>query len=116
MSKPLSFGEFLAECRNDCIEARQGATVLDWPMRVVEDDAWLTLERLQAYYVALSVNPEIVHAAAVVRDSYVDKVIAGLRAATKLDGATDAKGREQCIALMRQDEQARRERVASGGW
>jgi hypothetical protein len=76
----------------------------------------LTLERLRAYYVAISVNPAIVDASPLVRDALVDRVIAGLRAAERLEDATDAKGREQCIALMRYDAEARLGRMAAGGW
>ncbi|MEG7727176.1 hypothetical protein U2063_15425, partial [Listeria monocytogenes] len=59
------------------------------------DDPWLTSERMTAYYVAISVDPEIVHAPPLVRQMAVDKVIAGLRAARDLNDAIDAKGREQ---------------------
>lgn len=90
------------------------ATIL--PMPAAQEDTFLTPERLTAYYVAISVNPEIVHAPAVVRAGLIDRVIAGLRASQRLDDAIDARGRDQCIALMRQDEAMARERRAAGGW
>lgn len=70
------------------------------------DEPWLTRELMVAYYVALSVDPEIRHAPAVVRASTVDLVIAGLRASRSDADALDAKGRDQCLALMRQDHAA----------
>ena len=95
------------------------ATVL--PMRpgvepVEDDDAILTPERITAYYVAISVQPETVHTHAVVRAPLIDRVIAGLRAAARLDDAVDASGRAQCIALIRQDAADARSRQALGGW
>jgi len=96
------------------------ATVLPMRPRAVEptedDDAILTPERLTAYYVALSVQPEIAHAPAVVRATVIDRVIAGLRAASKCEDAIDARGRAQCIALIRQDAADARSRQALGGW
>lgn len=87
------------------------------PVRTVDpDDDVLTPERITAYYVALSVNPGIVDAPAVVRATAIDRIIAGLRAAAKCDDALDAHGRDQCIALIRQDAADARERQARGGW
>lgn len=91
-----------------------GATVVPFPRPVDED--WLTSERLTAYYVALSVNPAIKDASPLVRDAFVDRVIAGLRAADRLDDALDAHGRDQSIALMRYDAEQRAARIALGGW
>lgn len=93
------------------------ATILPMPSRVADaDDDILTPERLTAYYVALSVNPAIVDAPPVVRAALVDRVIAGMRAADKLDDALDARGRAQCIALIRQDAADAVTRQALGGW
>lgn len=93
------------------------ATVIKFTPKPTEPaEDYLTLERLTAYYVALSVNPAITDAAPLVRDALVDRVIAGLRAAERLEDATDAKGREQCIALMRYDAEQRIGRMAAGGW
>ena len=80
------------------------------------DESWLTQERIEAYYVALSFMPAIVDASPVARDAVIDKMIAGLRAARKLDDELDAKGRAQCIALMRYDAEQRAERLKRGGW
>lgn len=93
------------------------ATVL--PMRPRESDDGddiLTQERITAYYVAVSIQPAIVLAPPVVRATLIDRVIAGLRAAEKLDDATDARGRDQCIALIRQDADDAAKRQALGGW
>lgn len=93
------------------------ATVIPMPVRTVEpDDDVLTEERLSAYYVAISLNPAIVHAPAVVRATTIDRIIAGLRAAAKCEDALDARGRDQCIALIRQDAADARARQALGGW
>jgi hypothetical protein len=81
-----------------------------------QTDEPITLERLRAYYVALSLNPEVAHAAPVVRALAIDRIIAGLRAAERFEDETDARGRDQCIALIRHDEAARAERVRNGGW
>lgn len=83
---------------------------------VEQDDDPLTLERLRAYYVALSLNPAIVHADPVVRAQTIDRIVAGLRAAERFEDETDAKGRDQCIALIRHDEAARLKRAQHGGW
>lgn len=77
-------------------------SVVAFPSRHVDPD-WLTAERMAAYYIALSVNPEIAHAAPVVRAQFVDRVIAGLRAAQGPDDALANKGRLQCLGLMRHD-------------
>lgn len=95
---------------------RVTATVIPFTPKDEPAEDYLTLERLRAYYVALSVNPAIKDASPLVRDGLVDKVIAGLRAAEQLEDATDAKGREQCIALMRYDAEDRLRRMAEGGW
>lgn len=92
------------------------ATVLPMRPRVDVDDAILTEERITAYYIALSVQPEIAHAPAVVRATVIDQVLAGMRAAARLDDAIDARGRAQCIALIRQDAADARTRQALGGW
>ena len=79
-------------------------------------ESWLTEETLTAYYVALSVRPELAQAPAVVRAEAVERVIAGMRAASTINDLTDAKGRAQCIALMRQDAEAATVRRVNGGW
>lgn len=82
-----------------------GATVL--PFRAADvDPEWLTAERLTAYCVALSVNPEIAHASPIVRAGMVQQVIAGLRAASACTDALDTRGRLQCLGLMQHDAEA----------
>lgn len=93
------------------------ATVLPMrPKQALPDETWLTREAIQAYYVALSVQPELVHAPAVVRDTVVKAVLAGMHAFNRQEDERDAKALDQCIALMRQDHAAQQARTAGGGW
>lgn len=72
-------------------------------------------ERLIAYYIALSVQPELKDAAPIVRTQVIDRVIAGWRAALKgfepVD-ELDRRGHGAALALMEYD----RETAAREGW
>jgi hypothetical protein len=77
-------------------------------------------ERLAAYYIALSVQPEIAGASALVRTGVVNKVIAGMhlanigrfRSQCPAEFPQEAKQRETVSALMAQDDAIAREK----GW
>lgn len=63
-------------------------------------------ERLQAYYIALSVQPEIRHASSIARAQIVDRIIAGMRAAARGFNPQDELDREgfaQAISLIVHD-------------
>jgi hypothetical protein len=86
----------------ESVTRRTTAEIVAFPAPDI-DPAWLTRERMVAYYVALSVQPEIAHAPPMVRSQLILKVIAGMRQAERDADELDVAARRQCLALMQHD-------------
>lgn len=91
------------------------AKVLVMPTR----DRLDAYEREIAYYVAISFQPALANADPQVREVYLERARAGLRAAAKgINPRTDLDRRahRDVQALMAWDDASREARVANGGW
>lgn len=78
----------------------------------IREDEALTKERLDAYFVALELHPELRDAAPLVRDTYIDRVILGRRKAEHPPAAE----LNDVVALLRHDAAQRADRIRRAGW